>query len=779
MIRAFAILLLVSLCAVPAAAQSAAPVVREMTVRSLGPGSVDETVVLSRCRMKAGDRLDRNRVSRDVRALLDSGRFSRVEADIETLDDGVRLVYSVRHRPRLVEDPGVVGAKHLSRRKVRELLDLRKGDLVDEQLLQTGCRKIEAAYLENAFPDVVVTPRIEEVDADARRVSVTVEIEEGARSRIRGVRFTGHRDLSRAELVMALDPRPWWYPTRWFKRRGYEPDDLEAMRLAVLDAYLNRGYLDANVASPRIGLDEDGHRRAFIEIREGQPYRFANVRMDGVSAFPESEVAGLLAVRAGSAASASAVRGSVRAAEEFYGRRGYVDARVQAGLDADSDSGEVDLQFTVVEGEPSFVRNIEIRGNTRTRDKVIRRELLLYPGDLFDQSRAQRSERRVSNLGFFSQVRSHPVPTADPAAKDLVIDVEEKRTGQFMLGMGYSSVDQLIGFAELSQGNFDLFGYPYFTGGGQKLKLRAQFGTVRQSYDLSFVEPWFLDRRLALGVDAYLTAMEYSDYVLKRTGGAVSLGTSLPLSSRVDLRYRLEQVQLTDFADTNRYIYLDPPHELYRFTDEEADRTESSVTLTLSHDTRDNPFIPTRGTRVVIFGTVSGGPFGFDTDTYGVGARVFQYVPMWFNHVLSLRARAEVVDFYGNSDTVPLSDRLFLGGGQTLRGFDWRDVGPKVLPVDESNVRYRAVGGQSLVAATVEYTIPLVDGIRLAGFYDIGNVWRDPFVFEFDNLASSAGIGLRIDMPGFPMRIDYAWVIEKDDPLTDEDPWVVWIGYDF
>jgi len=779
MIRAFVIFLLAFLCSFPAGAQSAAPVVREMQVRTLGPGPVDEAFVLSRCRMNAGDELDRGRVSRDVRALLDSGRFSRVEADLETLDDGVRLVYSVLHRPRLAEDPGVVGAKRLGRRKVLELLDLRKGDLVDEQLLQTRCTKIEAAYREKAYPAVVVTPRLENVDTDARLVSVTVEIDEGAKSRIRGVRFTGHRDLSRAELIVALDPRPWWYPSRWFQRRGYEPDDLEAMRLAVLDAYLNRGYLDANVAAPRIGLDEEGDRRAFVEISEGRPYRFAKVELDGVSAFPEGEVAGLLAARAGNAASAAAVRGSARAVEEFYGRRGYVDAMLQAGLDADAESGEVNLQFVVVEGEPSFVRNIVIRGNTRTRDKVIRRELLLYPGDLFDKSKVRRSERRVSNLGFFSQVRSHPVPTDDPAAKDLAIDVEEKRTGQFMLGMGYSSVDQLMGFAELSQGNFDLFGYPYFTGGGQKLKLRAQFGTVRQSYDLSFVEPWFLDRRLALGVDAYLTEVEYSDYVLKRTGGAVSLGTSLPLSSRVDLRYRLEQVQLADFADTNLYVYIDPPHDQYRFTDEEADRTESSATLTLTHDTRDNPFIPTRGTRVVVFGTVSGGPLGFDTDIYGVGARVSQYVPLWFSHVLSFRARAEVVDFYGDTDLVPLSDRLFLGGGQNLRGFDWRDVGPKVLPVDDSDVGYRAVGGQSLAVATVEYTVPLVEGIRLAGFYDIGNVWRDPFAFSFDNLASSAGVGLRIDMPGFPMRIDYAWVIEKDYPITDEDPWVVWIGYDF
>ncbi|NQT93072.1 MAG: outer membrane protein assembly factor BamA [Lentisphaerae bacterium] len=779
MIRTSTMFLLAFLCASFAHAQSAAPVVREIHVRNLGSGQADEAFVLSRCRVAAGEKLDRGRVSRDVRALIDSGRFSRVEADLETLDDGVRLVYSVQHRPRLADDPEIVGADRLGRRKVRELLDLHRGDLVDEQLLRTRCTKIESEYLEKSYPDISVTARIVEVDAEARLVSVTVEVEEGTKSRIRGVRFTGHENLSRAELMVSLDPRPWWNPSRWFRRQGYEPDDLEAMRMAVLDAYLNRGYLDVQVAAPRIDRDEDGHRRAFIDVREGRAYRFGRVELDGVTAFPEVELAGRIAALTGNAASASAVRRSAESLEEFYGRRGYVDAMVGAGLDADAESGEVNLQFTVAEGEPAFIRNIVIRGNTRTRDKVVRRELLVYPGDLFDKSRVQTSERRVSNLGFFSQVRSHPVPTADPAQKDLVIDVEEKRTGQFMLGMGYSSVDQVIGFAELSQGNFDLFGYPYFTGGGQKLKLRAQFGKVRQSYDLSFVEPWFLDRRVALGLDAYLSEVEYTDYVLKRSGGAISLGTSLPLSSRVDLRYRLEQVQLKDFADTNRYIYLDSPHALYSFADEEDDRTESSATLTLSHDTRDNPFIPTRGTRVVAFGSISGGPLGFDTDIYGVGARVSQYIPLLFGHVLSLRARAEVVEAYADTDLVPLADRLFLGGGQTLRGFGWRDVGPKVLPLDASDVRYRPVGGQTMAMASVEYTVPLVDGIRLAGFYDIGNVWREPFAFDLGNLASSVGVGVRIDMPGFPMRIDYAWVIEKDNPITDEDPWVVWIGYDY
>jgi translocation and assembly module TamA len=181
-----------------------------------------------------------------------------------------------------------------------------------------------------------------------------------------------------------------------------------------------------------------------------------------------------------------------------------------------------------------------------------------------------------------------------------------------------------------------------------------------------------------------------------------------------------------------------------------------------------------------VFASVAGGVFGFDTDIYGLGARGAFYTPLWWGHVLSVKSQYEIVDAYGGTDTVPINERLFAGGGRTIRGFGYRDVGPKVVPADDpSGGYYRPVGGQSLAVANIEYTIPVVEGVRLAAFYDIGGVWREPFEFNSDNLASGAGIGLRLDMPGFPIRIDRAWAVEADDDLTDSDDWVIWIGYDY
>jgi len=213
----------------------------------------------------------------------------------------------------------------------------------------------------------------------------------------------------------------------------------------------------------------------------------------------------------------------------------------------------------------------------------------------------------------------------------------------------------------------------------------------------------------------------------------------------------------------------------------ESDTMKSSLRTSLTHDTRDNPFVPTRGMRASVFGTVMGGPFNFDTDLYELGTRARQYVPLWFKHVVSLGARYETVEAFGATEDVSIEDRLFLGGGRTLRGFEYRDVGPKAVPRDAppGGSSYRPIGGRSLAMGSAEYAIPIVSHIRLATFYDIGNVWTDPYELDLNDLASSAGVGIRFDIPGFPIRIDRAWVIDFDDEYTDNDPWVFWIGFDY
>ncbi|MBI2438668.1 MAG: BamA/TamA family outer membrane protein, partial [Lentisphaerae bacterium] len=373
----------------------------------------------------------------------------------------------------------------------------------------------------------------------------------------------------------------------------------------------------------------------------------------------------------------------------------------------------------------------------------------------------------LRNLGFFETVNAFPRETLDPALDDLVFEVEEKRTGQFMVGAGYSSVDELVGFIELSQGNFDLWEWPSFTGRGQKLRLRAQVGSQRQDYEISFVEPWFLDRKLSLGVDLYdRTRNNLSKYYNEqRLGTAITLGKPLKgFFQRVNLQYRLEQISIYDVATNAAPI----------FQNDAGDWNDSSLKLTFIHDTRDNVFVPTRGAKLSLAGQLSGGPLGFDVDVYGLEGEGTIFLPVIFDHVLSLRGWAETVQEYADNEDVHVFDRLFLGGPRTLRGFKYRYVSP----YDQG----QPIGGKSAALASAEYTVPLYKTfLRLAAFYDIGNVWLDAFEFDLLEYNSDIGIGLRLDIPGFPIRLDYAWPLEISGADIERTGarFNFWMGYGF
>ncbi|MDD4871027.1 MAG: outer membrane protein assembly factor BamA [Kiritimatiellae bacterium] len=760
----------------------AAQTIKGVLIKNIGAGQVDEGFVYAHIALKPGAELDGATLSKDVKALLASGRFSWVGTDVEAVAGGVRLTFSIRNKLLLDRPITVTGCDYFREGKILDLIGLQPGDLVDDQVMGVRTQQVIEKYRKDYFPDISVTWKIAEIDHTRGTAKVAVQIKEGNRAKVKRTDFIGNKVFSAGDLRKSMKQPAWWNPCWWLKKKRYDQGEFESARAEITNLYLGKGYVDAKVDISEARYDEKGNLKVVVKIDEGPLYKFGKVTLSGAKLFPETELKRFIRAKAGMPASSDILRASVQGLQDFYGSRGYVDSAIRPVMDTDDAKRIVNIDLAITEGIQSKIRNIKIEGNTRTKDKVIRRELLVYPGEIFDEVKVRRSERIVNNLGYFKTVRSYPTKTLVPDEKDLVLEVEEKRTGQFMISAGFSSIDRMIGMLELSQGNFDLFGWPYFTGGGQKIKFTSQFGSRRKFYEISFVEPWFLDRKLSLGVDLYLSDVNYTDYDIERKGVAVTLGKPITRADRIELQYSIEKERLRDIADTNAYVTIDTGEE-YFFSDE-PETFKSSVQLTLLHDTRDNPFLPTRGNRLSIFGSISGGVLGLDTDIYQLGARVNQYVPLWFGHVFSLRGRCEVVDSYSDTETVPITDRLFLGGGRTLRGFDYRDVGPKAIRKSDydsgtSTGHYRPVGGRSMAMASAEYTIPVVSIVRIALFFDIGNVWSDTYDFHPNDLAMSTGMGLRLDLPGFPIKIDYGWVVRKDDDLTDEEPWIVWIGPDY
>ncbi len=724
------------------------PIVRDVRIQHEGPGMLDEDSVRAFIGLEPGDRYNPNVINRDVRALQETERFTRVSASLDVLSETeVDVVYEIRSKPRL-RSIRVEGGERTSNRRIRDILDLQIGSRVDDNTIAVRAHDVYEHYRKRYFIDPQLTWTID-VDEERGTADVHIQVDEGKRAAVWRIRFDGNEHVSSRHLRRAMGQGA-WRPWSWLtKGNRFEPHQLEADRDALRRVYMDRGHLDVRIGEPVIE-EGPGRRRVSVRIpvEEGPVYRIGNVSLEGITLFPKDDLWPAVRLRPGDVASMGEIEQSRSNLRDFYGSRGYIRTIPRYRLEPDFEEAVVDLEFDIQEGELSHIRDIRIRGNTRTKDKVIRRELAVMPGDIFDEVRVRRSEARLRNMGYFDMVRSSSVPTPEEDVYDLVIDVEEGRTGQLVAGVGFSSIDRVVGFAEISQNNFDLFGWPYFTGGGQKVQLRTQIGSRRSDVEFSFVEPWFLDRQLAFDFNLFRRDARFfsREYDQRSIGGSVGLARPVGRHSRLRLSYGLEEIEIRNVSDDASDI----------IKEEEGRRTKSFMTLTLTRDTRDHFFVPTRGNRTVLSAQVAGGPLQGETDLYALEARTSQFFPLWFGHVFSLRGAVEVVERYGDSDRVPIFDRLFLGGPRNVRGFRFRDVGPK----DEFG---EPIGGKSSAFVSAEYSVPVVQNIRLATFYDAGMVWPDAYEFRMNDINSAYGVGIRFDIPGFPLRFDYAWPLETDE----------------
>ena len=477
--------------------------------------------------------------------------------------------------------------------------------------------------------------------------------------------------------------------------------------------------------------------------------------------------------------------------EDFYGSRGYLAVSTGRGLQVvripNTETGTIDLEFKVDEGRKNYVEKIEIRGNTKTKDRVIRRELAISPGEVFDMVRVKISKQRLEGLQYFDKVDARPESTDVPTRKNLVISVEEKNTGNLTVGAGFSSIDALVGFAEVTQGNFDLFHPPTFTGGGQKFRLRTQLGTQRQDYEMQFIEPWFLQRKLALDVNLFYRDLNYlspsSLYSEVEAGGRVGLTRALG-SDRVigGVGYTLEDIGITfnqpvQSAPPGGPIGNPPPEPVYvpqTMLDEKGYSLVSKFDVSLAYDTRGPGLLPEKGQRSEISAELAG-PFGGEKDFYKLELKTAWYFKGLFpGHVIEAVGRTGVADSYGSTGDVPFYERYYLGGMYSLRGYRYRDVSPRA-PASQGSKE--PIGGDTYWFSSVEYSIPIIERLRFAFFYDIGDVQRDPFSYDFSNFSDNWGVGLRLNLPIGPLRLDYGIPIHHDKYNSGSGQFQFGVGY--
>lgn len=761
--------------------------VKDVTVRVLDNFGTDATDVLSFCSVKAGDTVTQESLSKDVRELLDTGRYGYAGVELMQVEGGVNVVYVVKRRYRFQEPIAIKGAEFLSERKIRKLSELKSGDYIDEPILSSKAGKIRDEYLKRFFPNVKIGAEIEPIEGSAGAANVVLTIDEGERAKIKAFRFSGNTVIKEEELRSSFGQRPWYDPRSWFTDAPVSAQDLEDARQMAEDVYKNAGYLDAQVATPTMQrLDKDRVEMLF-EVTEGDLYTVESTAIRGVKLFPEREVlAANKSLDVNDVAGQETIAKAAKDIRDYYGSRGYVDTVVRPVRESvPGKPGRMTITYDVREGELVYIRNILIRGNNKTKDKVIRREIMVSPGEIMNEPRIERSENRLKNLQYFKLVRHYHEEVGQEGVRDLVYEVEEQRTGNFMVGVGVSSVENVIGFMEITQSNFDILNWPNFTGAGQKARLGVELGPRRQTTEVSWTEPWLFDRPLALTLEAYRRMRWYDQYDEIRSGASAGLAYPVKIG-RVGVRYTLELVNMASVHKGDWYANPDGdsivPDEWYGDDNyfkwqksEYNDNVNSVGRLYWAHDTRNHPFIPTKGFQTTIFGEASESGIG-DNEFYKLGVNHRHWFPMpWYKHVLSLRGRVETVDDYGDADDVPIYERLFLGGPRTVRGVEYRDIGPKVFRDDGR--RHAPIGGKSMAVGTAEYTIPVFKAVRFATFMDAGTVCEDSFDLD-SNFSVTAGVGLRIDIPGFPIRFDFARPIHDDDRYTDKEVFSFAIGFE-
>src|SRR6516162_1488610 len=720
------------------------PVIRSIEVEYTGPATISKERILAQMRTKVGQVYTNEIVQEDIKALYKTDYIKNVRIFAQPEGDGVKVVVAVQTRA-IVREIEITGAERIKPKRLRKEIKVQLNHAVDEQALEESREKMIEVYQAHGFNDVSIEFRVDPIDEKRGTARVVFTVNEGVRGAISQIRFEGNAHIKSATLRKQMKTRGRTIIYFMDKTGRLDEVQLEQDLDKIREYYQNHGFIDVEIKEVRKDRTPKGPMIITIVIVEGPQYHVHKLTISGYEHSTDARIRAFLKMKEGSVYSPKQLRDDAKAVADAYGSGGYVDL-VITPEGTPAGPALIDVHYTIEEGTRSFVNRINIEGNTRTKDKVIRREVLVAPGDVFNTVRVDTTKKRLENLGYFAKVETYPEDTDIPGRKDLTILVQEKRTGSLSFGGGFSTVDKLVGFAELSQGNFDLFNWPSFTGGGQKFRLRLQYGTERKDFMLTITEPYFLDRRLSLSGQAFYTEANYlsADYDQRNYGFLFELRKPINAYMYGTLGYTLQNVDIFNVAASSPEFILS----------QSGTFTESKVFSSLVFDSRDNPLLSRRGQRITFSPSIAGGFLGGDTQIYALDLEGSQYFHLPKDTILLLNGEIATVSQWGTGSEVPIFVRLFLGGSNNLRGFPFREVGPQQ--------NGEPIGGQSMARSTIEWTFPIIEKARGALFYDTGFVNSSAWSFGFNNIASDVGIGLRLDLPIGPLRLDYGYPVMRD-----------------
>ena len=769
------------------------PLVRSIRIKTDGT-AVSEQFVLGFVALRQGEPFSKDAVASTVRSLYATGRFNQalVEPILDPVTGQVDIVVTVEPRPILKEieyigGDGLVGKAGWFGGSVIE--DVKVGEPLDMALLRRSELKLQNE-LRKKRPFARVTSQLR--DTVGGKI-VAVIVDEGIELKVDNFRFEGATSFDRYDLWSAADLKTSeyrWYKWSWLIGGGrLDPEQYRADCKKLREYYRSKGYLDVEVedADPekvcevKDVKDASGWVDVVFKIKEGRKYTVGAIAFEGNRLGASDPVYSTDSLRkvvsepslrrgahpaefdmiaSGEAFAIPAIEAAADKLREYYGQMGYINSSVQVVRKPDLATGAIDVKFQIEEGQRHTVRAVEIQGNSKTRSTAIARELALGPGEVFDLARTRVSEARLRNTQFFEEVRVAPVPTSIPGQSDLRVTVKEGPTGQVSFGAGYSTVEGLVGFVEYAESNFDFANSEgWYRGDGQKFRVRVSVGSLTSSLEHSFEEPALWERDLAVG---YSIERRYAGYA-SANYSVLSEGISLYARRRVfsniegRIGYNLRRMSVGN-------VTAEAPADVVTEGNAGA-RVISSVSASLTYDTRDEYNFPTKGSRISLTEELAGNGLGGEVKYLKSELRTGRWFLVSPTAEQTVGVVGRVGLLTGTGGYLPFYERFYLGGAYDMRGFGYNEVG--AYDTYDTSHGNQPMGGMTYGFLSAEYTIKAADNLRFAAFYDYGIVNRSETDFSVASANSDVGLGMRILLGGAVMRLDFGFPLQTTKaPVT-------------
>jgi outer membrane protein insertion porin family len=762
------------------------PLVRSIRIKTDGT-AVSEQFVLGFVALRKGQPFSKDAVANTVRSLYATGRFNQalVEPTLDPATGEVDIIVTVEPRPILkdieyVGGDGLVGKAGWFGGSVIE--DVKIGEPLDMAQLRRSEVKLQDE-LRKKRPFARVTSQLR--DTVGGKI-VAVVVDEGFELKVDNFRFEGATSFDRYDLWSAADLKTSeyrWYKWSWLVGGGrLDPEQYRADCKKLREYYRAKGYLDVEVedADPekvcevKDVKDDAGWVDVVFKIKEGRKYTIGEIAFDGNRLGAADPIYSTDALRkvvsepslrrgahpadfdkiaSGEAFAVPAIEAASEKLREYYGQMGYINSSVQVVRKPNLTTGAIDVKFQIEEGQRHTVRSVEIQGNTKTRSTVIARELALGPGEVFDLARTRVSEARLRNTQFFEEVRVTPIPTPIPGQSDLRVTVKEGPTGQVSFGAGYSTVEGLVGFVEYAESNFDFSNSEgWYRGDGQKFRVRLSVGSLTNSFEHSFEEPALWERDLAVG---YSIERRYAGYA-SANYSVLSEGVSFYARRRVfsniegRIGYNLRRMSVDN-------VTADAPADVITEGNAGA-RVISSVSASLTYDTRDEYNFPTKGSRISLTEELAGNGLGGDIKYLKSELRAGRWFLVSPTAEQTIGVIGRVGLLTGSGGYLPFYERFYLGGAYDMRGFGYNDVG--AYDTYDTTHGNQPMGGMTYGFFSAEYTIKAADNLRFAAFYDYGLVNKSETDFSVAQANSDYGLGMRILLGGAVMRLDFGFPLQ-------------------